>query len=90
MNVIETLNLLMMTTMNVAPALLPLVIKDEADRAQAELYLGLLRKGMEKIQGEMAEVMAGIADPSTINLDELFEQNFDAVVAKLKAERGEG
>lgn len=89
MNWIVVLNALIDSTLLVAPNLLPLVVKDEQDRLKAELYLALLKSGLGSLRSQLIEVLEGITDPSTINLDELFNEDFDAVLARLKAERGQ-
>lgn len=80
-------NIVVDTALANADQLLPFVVKDEADRKKAELYLALLRHGVKALQTEMIAVLGRIEDPSTINLDEYFVEDFDGALARLKAER---
>ena len=84
MNIIEAMNLITMTALNVAPNFLPLVVHNEADRLKAEFYLSLFRAGAMKLQTELVEVMKAIEDPSTIDLDVLVMDDFDAMVERLR------
>jgi hypothetical protein len=86
-NALIVFNALLDITLANADKLLPFVVKDEADRKRAELYLAVLTHGLKALQREMVEVIGAIEDPSTINLDELFMDDFDGALARLRAER---
>jgi hypothetical protein len=70
-----------------APTVAALVIKNPEDRAQAEAAAALLAKFISGVADKLPGIMAGIADPSTIKLADLWDEDAGQVLARVRAER---
>lgn len=77
---------------NLAVGAMPMAlrfIQNPEDRAKAEVAGDLFARAVRGLESQLPDIVNGIVDPASINLEKLFTMDADQVLAELRKLRDE-